>query len=171
MIIEDSNSDDIDMIEEYDMVPLQSMMYGYDQMNMMSNMGMPVGYMQDINSNMETNQYRGINPWVGMGQFNYARSMNEFNQLGRMYRNEAMEDYDELNKNKSYIDKYQDQPYIPSMTASPSLQYNEVDSIVKRIEKYNPAIFRRLTRYGNSYVEAREIVSRIVKVSLMYRDE
>ncbi|MCB2341613.1 hypothetical protein [Clostridium estertheticum] len=171
MIIEDSNSDDIDMIEEYDMVPLQSMMYGYDQMNMMSNMGMPVGYMQDINSNMETNKYRGINPWVGMGQFNYARSMNEFNQLGRMYRNEVMDDYDELNKNKSYIDKYQDQPYIPSMTASPSLQYNEVDSIVKRIEKYNPAIFRRLTRYGNPYVEAREIVSRIVKVSLMYRDE
>ncbi|MBU3176678.1 hypothetical protein KPL47_09865 [Clostridium estertheticum] len=171
MIIEDSNSEDIDMNEEYDMVPLQSMMYGYDQMNMMSNMGMPMGYMQDMNSNMEMNKYRGINPWVGMDRCKYARSMNEFNQLGRMYRNEAMDDYDEVNKNKSYIDKYQDQPYIPSMTASPSLQYNEVDSIVKRIERYNPAIFRRLTRYGNPYVEAREIVSRIVKVSLMYRDE
>ncbi|MBW9152099.1 hypothetical protein [Clostridium estertheticum] len=171
MKIEDSNSEDIDMIEEYDMVPLQSMMYGYDQMNMMSNMGMPMGYMRDMNSNMEMNKYRGINPWMGMGQFNYVRSMNEFNQLGRMYRNEGMDDYEEVNKNKSYIDKYQEQPDIPSMTASPSPQYNEVDSIVKRIERYNPAIFRRLTRYGNPYVEAREIVSRIVKVSLMYRDE
>ena len=56
MNIEDNNSEDIDMIEEYEMVPLQSMMYGYDQMNMMSNMGMPVGYMQDMNSNMETDR-------------------------------------------------------------------------------------------------------------------
>ena len=173
MKIEDSNSKDIDMNEEYEMVPLQSMMYGYGQMNMMSNMGMPMGYMQDLNSNMGMNQYRGINPWMGTSQFNYARSMNELNQSGRMYRNENMEDYELENSELGYSDKYQDldQYDRPSMTTSPDLQYNEVDSIVKKIENYNPAIFRRLTRYGNPYVEAREIVTKIVKVSLMYKEE
>ena len=179
MKIEDSNSEDIDMIEEYEMVPLEPMMYGYDQMNMMPNMGMPVGYMQDLNSNigmnslMGMNKNRGMNPWMGMGQFNYARSMNELNQLNRMYRNEAMDDYEEENNAHLQMDKYQDidQYDRPSMTSRPNTQYNEVDSIVKRIERYNPAIFRRLTRNGNPYVDARELVTRIVNVSLMYRDE
>ncbi|MBU3160149.1 hypothetical protein KPL37_10320 [Clostridium frigoris] len=173
MKIEDSSSEDIDMNEEYDMVPLQSMMYGYDQMNMMSNMGVPMGYMQDMNSNMGMNQYRQINPCMGMDQFKYSRSMNELNQLNRMYRNEAMEDYEEANTNLGQTDKYQDadQSDRPSMTSTPSLQCNDVDSIVKRIERYNPAIFRHLTRYGNPYIDARELVTRIVKVSLMYKDE
>jgi len=179
MKIEDSNSEDIDMSEEYEMVPLEPMMYGYDQMNMMPNMGMPVGYMQELNSNRGMNPLRGmnknmgINPWMGMSQFNYARSMNELNQLNRMYRNEAMDDYEEENEILGHMDKYQDtnQYDRPSMTVSPNLQYNEVDSIVGKIERYNPAIFRRLTRNGNAYVDAREIVARIVNVSLMYKDE
>ena len=179
MKIEDSNSDDIDISEEYEMVPLEPMMYGYDQMNMMPNMGMPEGNMQELNSNMGMNylsgmnRNSGINPWMGMGQFSYARSMNELNQLSRMYRNEAMDDYEEEKDCLGHMNKYQDtnQYDRPSMTVRPNLQYNEVDSIVKKIEKYNPTIFRRLTRNGDPYVDAREIVTKIVNVSLMYKDE
>ena len=169
MNIEDNNSEDIDMIEEYEMVPLQSMMYGYDQMNMMSNVGMPMGSIPDVNFNMGMNQYRGINPWMGTGQFNYARSMNEFNQSCRMYRNENMEDDRDENSELGYSDKYQDSNQYdrPSMTSSPNLQVSEVDSIVEKIERYNPAILRRLTRNGNPYVEAREIVTKIDRKSVV----
>ena len=165
MNIEDNNSEDIDMIEEYEMVPLEPMMYGYDQMNMMPNMGM--NSLRGMNKNM------GTNPWMGMGQFNYARSMNELNQLTRMYRNEAMDDYEEENEWLGHMDKYQDinQYDRLSMPVRANLEYNEVDSIVKKIERYNPAIFRRLTRNGNPYVDVREIITRIVSVSLMYKDE
>ena len=165
MKIEDINSEDIDINEEYEMVPLQHMMYGYDKMNMMPNMGMPMEYGQYVNPNM------GMNSFMGMGQFNYARSMNELTQLSRMYRNEDIDEYEEENEDK--MDKYQDiEEYnIPSMSARPNYQYNEVDSVVNKIERYNPSIFKRLTRNGNNYVDAREIVAKIVKVSLMYTDE
>ena len=40
MNLEDRNIEDIDMDEEYEMIPFEPMMYGYGQMNNMPNMGM-----------------------------------------------------------------------------------------------------------------------------------
>lgn len=169
MKLEDKNIEDIDMSEEYEMVPLEPMMYGYGQMNMMPNMGMSRGHMQDVNPNM------GMNSLMGMGQFNYGMPMN--NQFGRMYEEASMNDYEEENDGLWQLDKYQDTEQFreqynkPSMPGRPNPQYNDIDSIIRKIERYNPAIFRRLIRCGIPYAEAREIVMKIVRVTLMYRDE
>ena len=177
MKLEDSDIDDIDMDEEYEMVPLEPMMYGYGQMNMIPYMGMTGGYMQDVNSNMRMDSLTEMNPWSGMGQFNDDMYRNEFNQFGRMYGEASMNDYQEENEGLEKLDKYQDTEQVreqynkPIMPGRPNPQYNEVDSIVRRIERYNPAIFRRLARCGITYAESREIVTKIVRVTLMYRDE
>ena len=174
MKLEDSNVEDLDINEEYEMVPLEPMMYGYGQMNMMQNMGMPVGYMQDGNPNIGMNSLMGINPWMRMNQFNDGTYMNSFNPVARMYGDESMDDYEEENEGLDQMDKYQDTERFReqfTQPGRPNPQYNEVNSIVRRIERYNPAIIRRLNRCGIPYAEAREIVTRIVRVALMYRDE
>lgn len=167
MKLEERNIEDIDMEEKYEMVPLEPMMCGYGQMNMMlnmgmnPNMGMPMGGMQDVNPNM------GMNSLMGMNQFNEDMFMNGFNPMGRMYGDVSMNGYEQENEDLRQPDNYQDK--VPFDKPNP--QYNDVDAIVRRIERYNPAIFRRLNRCGIPYVEAKEIVRRIVRVTLMYRDE
>jgi len=171
--------EDIDMQEDYEMVPLEPMMYGCNQMNRMQGMGMeiPMGCMQDvnescrINSLMRMNQNTGINPWMGMGQFNEDMFMNDFESIDRMDEDVSINDYEEDNEESGQLDKYEEKEVFRDQYNKLNPQYNDVDAIVRRIEKYNPAIFRRLTRCGIPYAEAREIVRKIVHVSLMYRDE
>ena len=171
MKLEENNIEDIDMDEEYEMVPLEPMMYGYGQMNVIPYMGMTEEYMQNLNTNM------GMNPWSGMGQFNDDMSMNEFNQLGRMFGESSMNDYQEESECLEKLDKYEDteqdreQYNKPIIHGKSNQQYNDVNSIVRRIERYNPGIFRRLVRCGITYAESREIITKIVRVALMYRDE
>jgi len=164
MKLDDSNIEDLDINDEYEMVPLEPMMYGYEQMNMMPNMNMPAGYMQGVNPNM------GMNSLMGMSQFNNGTLRNGFNPMARMYEDESIDDYEEENEGLNQLDKYQDTEQF-NRPIRPNPQYNDVDSIVRKIERYNPAIIRRLNRCGIPYAEAREIVTRIVKVTLMYRDE
>ncbi|MBU3090660.1 hypothetical protein K2F40_10640 [Clostridium sp. CM028] len=173
MKLEDRNIEDIDMKEEYEMVPLEPMMYGYGQMNMMPNMGMnpnvgmnpnmgmQMGDMQDVNPNM------GINSIMGMNQFNEDMFMNGSNPMGMTYGDVSMKGFEQGDEDLRQLDNYQDR----SPFDRPNPQYNDVESIVRRIERYNPAIFRRLNRCGIPYLEAKEIVRRIVRVTLMYRDE
>ena len=103
MKLEDRNIEEIDNEDEYEMVPLEPMMYGCGQMNMMPNMVMASGCMQDTNLNMRMsscmgmNQNTGINQWMGVSQFNYGMPMNEFNQFGIMYEDASMNDYEEEN--------------------------------------------------------------------------
>ena len=173
MKLEDRNIEEIDNEDEYEMVPLEPMMYGCGQMNMMPNMVMTSGCMQDTNLNMRMsscmgmNQNTGINPWMGVSQFNESMFTNDFNPMGTMYGEEDKNDYED----SSQLDKYQNREPVNDQYNKPKPQYNDVESIVFRIEKFNPAIFRRLTRCGIPYAEAREIVRRIVRLSLMHRDE
>ena len=153
MNLEDRKIEDIDMREEYEMIPLEPMMYGYGQMNMMPSMGI--------------NQSMGMNPWMGMSQFNEDMSMDSFDSMAMMYGDESNNDYDYDYEGLRQLDK---EPFRDGYNKS-NPQYNDVDFIVKRIERYNPAIFRRLTRCGIPYEEAKEIVRRIVRLTLMYRDE
>ncbi|HEY8803727.1 MAG TPA: hypothetical protein VIM42_01215, partial [Clostridium sp.] len=85
MKLEDRNIEDIDMQEDYEMVPLERVMCGCGQMNMVPNMGVPMGCMQDVNPNMRMNQNAGINPWMGMGQFNEGMFMNGFDPMDELY--------------------------------------------------------------------------------------
>ena len=153
MNLEDKKNEDIDMREEYEMIPLESMMYGYDQMNMNPimgmnpsagmdpSMGMPMGYMQDANLDM------GMNPWMRMNQFNEGMFMNSFNPMGMMYGNASMNDYDDEGSrqegNYGEEETFKDEYNKPNRI---NPNYNDTDSIVRKIERYNPAIFRVLTR-------------------------
>ncbi|MBU3110406.1 hypothetical protein [Clostridium lacusfryxellense] len=177
MKLEDRNIEDIDNEDEYEMVPLEPMMYGCGQMNAMPNMGMPEGFRQESNFNMRTNscmginQNTGMNPWMGSSQFNEDMFTNDFNPMGASYGEETNNDYEYEDEASRQLDKYQSREPVKQPYNKPKPQYNSVESIVFRIEKYNPAIFRRLTRCGIPYAEAKEIVRRIVNLSLMHRDE
>ena len=184
MNLEERDIEDIDINEDYEMIPLEPMMYGFAQMNTMPNFGMnpnmgmnpnaniPMGYMQDVNREMNT--WMGMNPWMGMGQPNEDMYMNGFNPMAMMYGDASMKDYEDENQDLRQLNKYGDEE--PNRNGYNNLnrinpKYNDVDSIVRRIERYNPAIFRILTRYGMPYAEARGIVRRIVRLTLMYSEE
>jgi len=176
MNLEDRKIEDIDNQEEYEMVPFEPMMYGYGQMNMKPSMGMSPnmnmyedmgmnpsmdmdpnrGYTEDVDSNMEMNPLLGMNPWMSM-----------------MYEDASMQDLSEEGESLRQLDNYGDNEPFKDGYNNPNKfnpKYNDVDSIVRRIERYNPAIFRLLTRYGMPFAEARGIVRRIVRLTLMYSE-
>ena len=193
MKLEDRNIEDIDITDEYEMVPLEPMMYGHEQMNTMPNMGinqnrgMSMGYIQNVdpnigmnpfmgrNQNMGVNQEGRLNPWMGMSQFNESMFTNNFSPMDMMYGDVSNGDYDDENYGFRELDKYQERmpvnPQYNKPKPKPNPQYNDVESIARRIERYNPVIFRRLTKCGIPYVEAKEMVRRIIRLTLMYRDE
>jgi len=151
MKLEDRNIENTERettdIEDYEMVPIEHMMYGCSQTNM----------------NLS-------NPWMGMNQFN-GMFREGFNPNGMMFGDESRVDYDEGNEDFSQMDKYQDRQPVQNQYNKHDPNYNDVDSIGRKMEQYNPAIFKRLNRGGIPYVEAKEIVNKIVKLTLMYRDE
>lgn len=165
MNLEDRNNETIDMNDEYEMIPFEPMMYGYGEMNTSQSMGMPMGYTQDSNRNME------MNPWTGMYQNNGDMFMNGSNPMDMMYGDTSMNDYTENNEDFRQLDKYGDEDQFKVGYNRVNPKYNDVDSIVRRIEKFNPVIFRLMTRVGMPYAEARDIVRRIVKLTLMYSEE
>lgn len=179
---EGRNIEDIDLQEDYEMVPLEPMMYGNSPMNMMSNMelnqnmGDSMGFMQDMNPNTRMNsmgmsQDERMNPWMGMSQFDEDMFMNGFNPMEGMDSDIAEYDgFRELDKSRQE-ESLQEQYSRPSLPIPPRPQQNVAEDIVRRIERYNPAIVSRMTRCGIPYVEAKDIIRRIVKVTLMYRDE
>lgn len=67
-------------------------------------------------------------------------------------------------KKKGYYD-YDDKDY------DKDYDYKDIRRIVMKIQRYNPGIFRMLMRYGMPYYEARRLVRRIVRLSLIYGDD
>jgi hypothetical protein len=220
------SSEEIDMIEEYEMIPLETRMYGYDQRNMMEGKGFIKGignatrYMSkerpsmgmcsntnmcpcmSINSNMEMNRSvetnpsietspnldlppdmemdpdLGTNSWMEMSQFDENMPMSGFNPTSMMYGDIFMEGDGYENGSSRHIDKYEDKyedkEDFKEEYNKPNkfdVQYNEVDSIVRRIERYNPLVFRLLNRCGMPYPQAKSVVRRIVRLTLMYSEE
>jgi hypothetical protein len=158
---DDRKIEDVDMFEDYEMIPLEPMMYGYDQMNMMPCMDfnqsydMAMGFRQDVNPNaeiypmepnmeMDTDTVTGMNPWMQTGEFNESMFMSGFNPMRMMYGDVSIKN---------------------------SQDENDVDSIVRKIERYNPLVFRQLSRYGMPYAQAKAVVRRIVRLTLMYSEE
>ena len=157
MNLDDRDIEEIDMKEEYEMIPLEPMMYGCGQMNMMPNMG--------VNPNMA--MYQGL----GMNQFNEGMFMNNFNPMAMMYGESFMNDYEGEDEG---LRQYQGNEPFKGQYDNPNKfnqKYNDVDFIVRRIERYNPAVFRLFNRYGIPYGEAKGIVRRIVRLTLMYSEE
>ena len=190
-----SNIEEVDMFEEYEMIPLEPMMYGYDQMNMIpgrdfnQSYGMPMGFRLDINSNagmypmepnreMDTNTDTdtdtGMHQWMEAGEFNDNMFMSGFNPMSMTYGDVSMKDAQDENEGSSQIDKHGDQEDYKDEYNRPNKfnkKHNDVDSIVRRIERYNPLVFRQLSRYGMPYAQAKAVVSRIVRLTLMYSEE
>lgn len=186
MNLEDRKIEDIDISEDYEMIPFEPMMYGYGQMNarpsmginpgtgVNQDMGMPMGYMQDVSPNMEINPWMGMDSNMGMNPFNEDMFTNGFNSMAMMYGDASMKENGEENEELRQIDKYGDREPFNDGNKNPNKfnpKYNEIDSVVRRLERYNPAIFKRMTRCGMPYAEVRDIVRRIVKLSLMYSEE
>ena len=206
--------DDRDILEEYEMVPLDPLMYGYGQMSMMPNMGMnpwtAMNPNMDMNPCMGMNPYMGMspcmamnqnanmNPWLGMNpnigmsscmdmyphmdidmganprmemrDFDEEIFQDSFNPMNRMYDDNQSLYFSDEDEDLRQPDKYGDTEPFKGGYNNPN-KYNDVDSVVRRIERYNPQIFRNLNRYGIPYMEARNIVRRIVRLSLMYSED
>ncbi len=193
MKLEDKNFEDKDMDEEYEMVPFGPMMYGYGQMNAMPsmgmnqcmgmnpnmamnpNMGIPMGFMQDVDPNMGMTPWMGTNSDMGINGFNQGMFMNGFDSMQMMNGEESMKDYnDDEHEMLRPIDKYGDNEPFNGGYRNPNKfkpKYNDIDAMLRRIERYNPEIFRSLIRCGMSYEQAINIVRRIVKLTLLYSEE
>ena len=203
--------DDRDILEDYEMVPLEPIMYGYGQMNMMPNMGMnPCTAMNpnmDMNPCMGMNQNAYMNPWLGMNpnvgmsscmdmyphmdtnmgtyprmemrDFDEEIFQDSFNPMNRMYEDAQRLYFSDEDEDLRQPDKYGDTEPFKDGYNNPNKynpnkynqKYNDVDSIVRRIERYNPEVFRSLNRYRIPYMEARNMVHRIVRLSLMYGED
>lgn len=50
-------------------------------------------------------------------------------------------------------------------------KYNEVNNILRKIERYNPGIFRYMRMYGIPYPAARLLCRKIIRLTLMYYDD
>lgn len=48
------------------------------------------------------------------------------------------------------------------------VEYDDIKNIVVRIHKYNPGVFKALMKYGVPYYEARNIIMKIVSLTLLY---
>lgn len=48
---------------------------------------------------------------------------------------------------------------------------HDVRRILYKIQRYNPGIFRRFMRCGVPYYEAKRLVKRIIKLTLLYYDD
>lgn len=156
------NIEDIEDKEDYEMVPLESMMQGFNQMNNSPIMGM--------NSNMGMDPNIGMEPWMERGQFNnQGMFMNGSSPMGMPYADVDMSAYEDygLSEQNMYGAR---NPYDDGYNKF-NPKHNDVDSIVRKIERYNPEIFRMLTRCGIPYAGAAGLVRRIVRLTLMYRDE
>ncbi|MCY6370757.1 hypothetical protein [Clostridium ganghwense] len=84
--------------------------------------------------------------------------------MGRMYQPDMMEmdemeeeDYGEEEGNES--------------RGKESYRPNEVNRILRKIERYNPGIFRTMGMYGIPYPTARRLCRRIIRLTLMYYDD
>ena len=95
-----------------------------------------------------------INPEMQMSDMNIGDNMN------------IEEDID-INAMRGSLDDFEDiEGY--SYTRYYNRQYYDVDDILEKIERYNPGVFRRLAFYGVPFPAARNIVRRIIRLTLNY---
>ncbi|WP_461207229.1 hypothetical protein [Clostridium sp. DL1XJH146] len=86
-----------------------------------------------------------------------------------------LEDTEEYNRNfnrqKKKNKKDKDYDYNNKDYYNKDYYNRDVRRILRKIETYNPGIFRYLAMYGVPYDAARKIVRRIIRLTLMYYDD
>jgi hypothetical protein len=124
----------------------------------------------DMNMDIEM----GTNPWMEMREFDEEIFQDSFNSMNRMYEDAQGLYFGDDDKELRKPDKYGDtEPFKCGYNKSNKFnpKYNDVDSIVRRIERYNPEVFRTLNRYRIPYLESKGIVGEVVRLSLMDSEE
>ena len=109
-----------------------------------------------------------------MNQFNEDMSMSGFTPMGMTYGDISIKYDEDENESSRHLDKHGDiEDFKDGYNKSNKFDvpYNDVDSIVRRIERYNPLVFRLLNRCGMPYAQAKDVVRRIVRLTLMYSEE
>lgn len=164
-----------DTLEEYEMIPLDPRMYGYEQRNMTKDYDFTpgiektIGYMNNANLGMEMypsmGMYPNINrcPYMGINQnmeMNRDMQVNPSIETSLNFGAPSNMDTDI----EEFKDEYNDLNRIDETC-------NDVDSIVRKMERYNPSVFRLLNRCRMPYTEANDVVRRIVRLTLMYSEE
>lgn len=69
----------------------------------------------------------------------------------------------------------QKNPYGPSYGVKSKkkkreLDYGDIKDVTVKIHKYNPGVFKSLMKYGIPYYEARNIIMKIVRLTLLYSE-
>lgn len=79
---------------------------------------------------------------------------------------EELENYFNTNNMQkySYGPSYGDK----TKTKKRELDYGDIKDITIKIHKYNPGVFKSLMKYGIPYHEARNIIMKIVRLTLLY---
>ena len=140
--------------EEYEMIPMEPMMSLNDYVPAQQTMAMNEDMYEDDMMPFEG----GFFPTGNMMYLDYVMpTMNEEYYPDNEERYDLEEEY--YRKKKKSKHHYHDH------------DYNDVNKIVRKIERYNPGIYRMMRFYGVPYPVANRLIRRIVRLTLMYYDD
>ncbi|MCY6485066.1 hypothetical protein OW763_12025 [Clostridium aestuarii] len=146
----DSNVDNKrkkDIDEEYEMIPMgMCMPMEMQEMSMMPMQTMPYG--MPMNMNCIPNPMSGMM----MNQMMYGRN-------------------DMLRTDNIETSGYFDEDKIDDTRKKDNYRPNQVNRILRNIERYNPGIFKQMMMFGIPYPTAKKICRRIIRLTLMYYDD
>ncbi|KYH34472.1 hypothetical protein CLTEP_15200 [Clostridium tepidiprofundi DSM 19306] len=143
--------------EEYEMVPMEPMMNLNEYAPVQQTMSMnEYGY--EDNDDMVPLE-GGFFPTSNMMYLDYmipTENEEYYTDIEERYDQEC-DCYRKKKKNKHHDHDYHN--------------YNDVVRIVRKIERYNPGIYRMMRFYGVPYPVANRLLRRIVRLTLMYYDD
>lgn len=194
---EDRMDIDIDMDEEYDMVPMpmymQEGMPGMEQPGMMEMTPEMMGFpgMMGVPGMMEmTPEMMGVPGVMGVpGMMPGAMGVPGLmpwtmppgipeGMPGMMYGPMGTEEmmprnFSGMNMMEMEEDEYSNREDDSNDDMRKEKDYGplEINRILMKIERYNPGIFRYLRMYGMSYKAARRFIKKIIKLTLMYYED
>lgn len=188
---EDRMDIDIDMDEEYDMVPMPMYMQeGMPRMGQPAMMEM-TPEMMGFPGMMEMNpEMMGVPGAMGVpGMMPCAMGVPGLmpwtmppgipeGMPGMMYSPMGMEEmrprnFSGMNMMEMEEDEYSngEDDFNDDMRKEKDYGPLEINRILTKIERYNPGMFRYLRMYGMSYKSARRFIKKIIKLTLMYYED
>lgn len=168
-----------DIEEDYDMVPMsqESMcMQNYCMMPGMNEMG-EVQSVQGMNSmqNMQgmspMQNMQGVSPMQnmqGMSPMQNMQGMNPMQSMQWMNPMQCMQGMEDMKDDMYDDDMSSSDSDECGMRDNDRYKPKDVDKILKKIERYNPGVFRLMRMYGVPYPVARRICRRIINLTLKY---
>lgn len=156
---EDRIDKEMDMDEEYDMIPMPMYMQG-GVPGMMPLQMTPI--MPDFTSPMSPQMPEMI---PGMMP----------STLPNMMPNPNMMDVEQMISDNmagmNMMETEDDEDIDENMTRKKKHDTKDVNKILMKIERYNPGIFRYLRMYGVPYPVAKKIIRKIIRVTLIYYED